>query len=131
MQVFMLFCLFEESENIRPGEWKAMNRNHHQVSLWGRKPQLMLERYDKRTMNLKQWAHEIFQKLRMVAAIMDAPDQQRTYQDCIDAEYKKVLNASLLPSAFIYKEMNAFNEGHAEFGLRWAQHHKRDRLVRS
>jgi glutamate--cysteine ligase len=120
LQVFMLFCLFEKSEYIRERELREMNRNHHLVSLLGRKQKLVLYKYDKGPEALKDWAEEIFKKLKSIAFIMDMADQDNKYQDCVDQEYKKVLDPSLLPSALIRKEMEERRESYMDFGIRRA-----------
>ena len=124
LQVFMLYCLMEDSGMISEVEAHAMNRNHHLVSLSGRKPNLKLYPYNKRPVPLQEWAEEIFCKLRSIASVMDMADNSSKYYKSVEQEYNKVLDPSLLPSALISKEMEKYRESYLEFGVRWAQAHK-------
>ncbi|MDC3412941.1 hypothetical protein [Terrihalobacillus insolitus] len=125
LQVFLLFCLFEQSTYFDEHEWEKVNKNHHLVSLIGRKKTLMLHRYNKSHVFLKDWAEEIFMnKLKFIASIMDLADRGNKYQDSVDHQYKKLLNPSLLPSSLICKEMEERKESFIDFGLRKAAFHK-------
>lgn len=127
LQVFMLYCLMEDSGMVSEGEAHAMNRNHHLVSLSGRRPNLMLYPYNERPMLLQEWAEEVFRKLRSIASVMDMADSSGKYHNSVEQEYNKVLDLTLLPSARIYKEMEKDRESYLEFGVRWAQVHKSGR----
>jgi glutamate--cysteine ligase len=124
LQVFMLYCLLEDSAIISEMEAYAMNRNHHLVSLSGRKPNLQLYPHNKRPVLLKEWAEDIFRKLRSIASVMDMADSGSKYHYSVEQEYNKVLDPSLLPSARIHEDMEKNKESYLEFGVRWAQTHK-------
>ncbi len=120
LQVFMLYCLLEDSGMISDAEAHVMNKNHHLVSLMGRKPNLKLYPNNKHGVLLKEWADELFNKLRSIASVMDMADNSRKYLNSVEHEYNKVLDPSLLPSARIYSEMEKNKESFLEFGNRWA-----------
>lgn len=136
LQVFMIYCLLEDSEKILVADAQTMNRNHHLVSLLGRKPNLKLYPYNnKRPIRLQEWAEELFCKLRSLAVVMDTADNSdkyydsnkghnNKYYDSVEQEYNKVLDPALLPSARIRKEMKDDKESYLDFGVRWAQINK-------
>jgi glutamate--cysteine ligase len=124
LQVFMLYCLMEESDLISEDEAHVLNRNHHLVSLYGRKPNLKLHPYTKRPVQLQDWAEGIFTKLRAIASVMDMSDSSRKYHNNVEQQYNKVLDPSLLPSARIHQEMEKYQESYLEFGVRWARTNK-------
>lgn len=117
LQVFMLFCLFERSENIDACEFERINANHHLTALFGRKEDLELYSYDNGTISLKDFGEIIFDKLKKIAKLMDKTTGDNKYQQSVEKEYQKLKDVSLLPSARIYKEMKENNKSYIEFGL--------------
>lgn len=122
LQVFMLYCLMEDSGMISEAEDQLMNRNHHLVSLSGRKLNLKLYPTKESPVRLQEWAEEIFSQLRSIASVMDMSDSGNKYQDSVELQYKNVLDPSRLPSARIHKETMKYRESFLEFGIRraWA-----------
>lgn len=124
LQVFMLYCLFEDSPLIREAEWEAMNRNHHLISLSGRKPGIVLEHYAQGSKSLRAWADELFAKLKPLAELLDEAEGGSKYRECVRSEYDKVRDLSLLPSARIWREMMLYGEDHVQFGVRKAAEYR-------
>lgn len=126
LQVFMLFCLLEQSDFIRDDDLNRMNKNHHLVALAGRRENLMLYRYGGGRIRLKTWSKNVFKKLERIAEWMDMAQQSSRckesgrYQECIRREFEKVLDHSLLPSSRMYKEMKGNTEDFIHFGIRKA-----------
>ncbi len=121
IHVFMLFCLFEQSPHITDDEHANITSNHHLVSLFGRKENLILQKYDKNTISLKSWGEEIFEKLRSIADLMYTSTKDNKYRACVEKEHQKLLDKSLLPSERISREMKENNENFLEFGIKWAK----------
>ena len=121
LQVFMHFCLFEESPQITEGEHAQINLNHHLVSLIGRKEGLKLKKYDGSEISLKSWGEEIFGKLRTIADLMDKSTENNKYSASVEKERQKLFDISLLPSERIKVEMEENNENLLEFGIRYAK----------
>ena len=121
LQVFMHFCLFEESPQITEDEHSKINLNHHLVSLIGRKEGLKLKKYDGSEISLKSWGEEIFEKLKTIADLMDKDTENNKYSASVEKERQKLFNISLLPSERIKVEMEENNENLLEFGIRYAK----------
>ena len=130
LQVFMLFCLFEQSPLITDDEHARINLNHHLVALFGRKDNLTLQKYNKGTIGLKSWGKEIFESLRNVAELMDKGTGDDKYSNSVEAEYKKLFDISLLPSERIHREMKENNENFLKFGTRWARNNLQKNIIR-
>ncbi|MDP4094889.1 MAG: glutamate--cysteine ligase [Bacillota bacterium] len=124
MQVFMLFCLFEESKPITQQEQVKMDKNHHLAAISGRKPGLKLYGYDGVKIELSDWSSEIFEGLMKVAALMDRAVDENIYMNVVEEQYKKVISPELLPSARIIREMLEKGEGFLKFGVRRAYENK-------
>jgi len=120
IQVFMLFCLFEQSNFITKEEYDRINLNHHLITLFGRKENLVLQKYNGRAIALKQWGKEIFVKLKMLADLMSNATGENKYRNSVENEYKKLIDMSFLPSERIHREMENNGEDFLEFGTRCA-----------
>jgi glutamate--cysteine ligase len=129
LQVFMLFCLFEESSPITEEEHSKMNLNHQLVSLFGRKKDLMLQKYDNKEISLKSWGEEIFKMLRTIADLMYRGTGDNKYRLSVEKEHQKLLDISLLPSEMINMEMKENNENFLEFGTRWAKNNLQNSAI--
>lgn len=125
LQVFMLFCLFENSPMIEDGELEKINKNHHLVALLGRRNKLELFRYGWGKVRLTEWSWDIFNKLIIIASLMDQLNADDKYLKCVREEYEKVMDTSMLPSSLIGEEMNRYGEEYLEFGIRKAIEHKK------
>lgn len=124
LQVFMLFCLFEQSNFIYEKDLEVINKNHHLVALTGRKQKLKLYPNESGIVSLKEWGNEIFNKLNFIADLVDKGIDSSKYKECVASEYRKLHDTSLLPSSRIQQEMKEKGERHFEFGLRIALDHK-------
>ncbi|MCX8130941.1 MAG: glutamate--cysteine ligase [Clostridia bacterium] len=129
LQVFMLFCLFEQSKPLSHTELEKVNKNHHIVALSGRKPGLILYKYNNSKITIKKWSTDIFRKLRAIALMMDQGMGGHTYEACIEKEHKKIIDPSLLPSAQIYTETRKNNESYLDFGIRRAIINKQPKKI--
>ncbi|ATW23558.1 glutamate--cysteine ligase [Candidatus Formimonas warabiya] len=123
LQVFMLYCLFEQSEKMTAGELEQINANHHLVALYGRKNSLMLRSEKEEMISLQDFGEMIFQKLKPVARLMDEHTGNCLYQQSVQAEYNKLMDISLLPSARMERERQENKESFLEFGIRQAVKH--------
>jgi glutamate--cysteine ligase len=124
LQLFMLYCLFEKSDPIRADELDRINRNHHLSAISGRRSNLQLYRYSKGTAAMKDWSKEVFEKIRIIASVMDGAGGDGRYLDCVGKEYAKILDRSLVPSALIQKEMKERSETFLDYGVRKAAEHR-------
>jgi glutamate--cysteine ligase len=120
LQVFMLYCLFEQSNNITSDELKKINANHHLVALYGRKKDLLLKSYEGEAITVKDFGKRIFEKLRYIAKLMDKDTKDIKYQKSVSEEYQKLMDISQLPSERIFREMQENHEDFLEFGTRQA-----------
>lgn len=124
LQVFMLFCLFEENKIITKSELDKINNNHNLSAMCGRNPNLELYKYDNNKISLQEWGRDIFNKLRLIALLMDQSISEKKYQLCVEHEYEKIMNPFLLPSSLIQREMKENKESYLDFGIRRAVSNK-------
>lgn len=129
LQVFMLFCLFESSNPFSESEFVLSNQNHHLAALFGRKPSLTIDHYQNGPVSLEGWSREIFEKLNILAWLIDQSTGERKYQNSVTREYQKIMDPTLLPSARITQEMAKRYESFLEFGVRRALLNKQITLI--
>lgn len=121
LQVFMLFCLLNESPEITEAELEEINFNHHLVSLFGRRKDLPLYRYSNNYKRLRDFGEEIFKKLSDIAVIIEDSTCDKDYITCVGKEYQKLIDPELLPSQRIATEMAKSKESYLQFGVRYAK----------
>ncbi len=121
IQVFMLFCLFEESDIITEQEASILNKNAQMTALFGRMKGLKLDCFNGHPKTLQTWGDEIFDKLRIIATLLDKNNHKNNYKKSVEAQHKKLLNTSHLPSMRILNTMQDKKETYLEFGIRKAR----------
>jgi glutamate--cysteine ligase len=131
LQVFMLFCLFEQSSPITEDEYTLINSNHQLVSLLGRKRDLILQKYDNKEISLRSWGEEIFERLRTIADLIYESTGDNKYHTSVEEEHRKLRDMSLLPSERISMEMKENNENFLEFGTRWAKNNLQNNVIKT
>lgn len=121
LQIFMLFCLFEENRVLDYDEMNLANKNHHLVALAGRNPNLMLKHYNGNKISLAEWGKEIFGKLYRIAILIDSEENGFVYTHNLLREKQKLKYLSLLPSSRMHLEMWSKGDCFLEFGMRIAR----------
>lgn len=126
LQIFLLFCLFEESGPIGSREMNIMNKNHNLAALSGRMPDLLLYRLKGGKVSLAEWGKSIFTKLSLIAGLLDKGGGE-VYSLCVRSQYRLLTDSSLLPAAKLHEEMAKSNESFLELGMRIAKSYKTGR----
>ncbi len=124
MQVFMLFCLFEQSRYFKKNELELSNTNAHKTALMGRKDGLKLTNLNGRPITIKQWGTKIIGKLRIVAHMLDKIVGDDIYGNSIEVQNKKIMDNTLLASSKMIDEMKTNNESYLAFNLRKANENR-------
>ncbi|ACL75909.1 glutamate--cysteine ligase [Ruminiclostridium cellulolyticum] len=124
LQVFMLFCLFEESSYIQNNELKLVNKNHNLVSISGRINKLLLNHNTGGQILIEDWGRNIFRKLFKLSNIMDTVENDGKYLNCVLTEYFKLTDRLLLPSSKILNQMELNGDSFITFGIKKALHYK-------
>ena len=122
IEIFMLFCMLAESEQICFSEREEIDQNELLVAHQGRDPELKLQR-DASEVLLKDWAAELLEAMQPVSEILDQQKSDKPYQKALQHQLEKVKNPELTPSARMLNEMREEKEGFYHFAKRMSQKH--------
>jgi len=122
IEIFMLFCLLAESEQICFSEREEIDQNELLVAHNGRDPTLQLIR-GASMHKLKDWAKDILNGMQSVSELLDQHKDGTPYQASLELQYAKVMDSELTPSARMLNEMRENKEGFYHFAKRMSQKH--------
>ena len=123
LELFMLFCLLQDSPLIDDLEQQAINSNLLKTAHQGRDPQLKLQRSNNQV-RLKEWAIELCDGMEAICEQLDAGDPQRPYHRAVKASMEAVHDPDATPSARILSQMRQHNEAFFHFARRISREHK-------
>ncbi|KLV34730.1 glutamate--cysteine ligase [Piscirickettsia salmonis] len=124
VDLFLLFCLLEDSPVLSAAELADAELCLQQVAEYGRKPGLMLT-IQGRQVSLQDAAERLFEALLPLAERLDAEQAQaQSYLTALNANYKKLTDISLIPSAKLLDEFLASGINYTEFMLKYACKHQ-------
>lgn len=124
IEILMLYCLLDESDQICYSEREEIDRNELDVAHQGRDPALKLH-YNSNRIRLKDWASELLDKMQAVSEILDLNKEGTPYQDALQQQVEKVRYPDMTPSARMLQEMSETREGFYHFAKRMSQKHYR------
>lgn len=120
LEIFMLYCLLQDSPAIDRVEQKTIDANQSDTAHHGRQPKFQLQRDGGMTL-LRDWANEIFDALSKIADLLDRGTNTSTYQQSIAHFQQSVDEPDLTPSARILSEMEQNQEPFYPFSMRYAR----------
>lgn len=122
LEVFVLFCLLQDSPIISVTEKTEIDMNLIQVAHTGRQPGLKLTCFDKEV-TLKTWATELCEQMRGIAELLDQVNVCASYTDSLDQQMECIKSPELTPSARMLAEMRSHNEGFFHYAKRMSSQH--------
>ncbi|PID49395.1 MAG: glutamate--cysteine ligase [Proteobacteria bacterium] len=123
LEVFMHFCLLQESPNIAQTERTDINHNQYLVAHKGRLPGLKLKDLH-RSVSLKDWANELLQGMQGVAELLDTIHDTTIYRAAVQQQQRLVDHPEYTPSARMLEEMQTQNESFFSFARRKSEEHR-------
>lgn len=123
LEIFMLFCLLQDSADIDLDEATEIDSNQNTVAHKGRKPGLELSRNGK-TITLKDWATELLEQMQGVADILNNAHNEKFYSDAISAQMELVQDSSLTPSANVMEDIFNRDGSYYRFAKRKSEEHR-------
>lgn len=127
LQLFLTYCLLEESPQIPHEECEEISHNFDAVVNEGRNPKTLL-REKGRTITVKDFAQELLEKMERLFDL--SPELKSYYRDSFDAQVAKTQNTEKLLSSRVMESVNA-QVSFVQATLELAKDHKEHLLNRS
>jgi glutamate--cysteine ligase len=99
LELFLLFCLLQESPLLDAEERRLIDDNQMAVALGGRDPTLTLQRREGAPLLLREWAADIFRFLQPLAELLDLGDSGRPYAAALAEQHEALRDPERTPSA--------------------------------
>ncbi|MEH6454989.1 MAG: glutamate--cysteine ligase [Cocleimonas sp.] len=124
LEIFMMFCLLQESADIDNDEANEIDANQIIVAHKGRKPGLELRR-NGTAITLKDWATELLNQMQGVADILNSAHNEIFYSDAITAQMELIQDPSLTPSAQVLDDIFNKDGSYYSFAKRKSEEHRK------
>lgn len=121
--LFLMFCLLQESPPIDESDLNTSTENQQRVALEGQDFSLALKRHDGSTVTLEEWSHELLEAMEPLATLMDTGSQQKKYSQALTHAQAAMKDRTLLPAFRSLKEMMDSKQDFIEYGLAKARQH--------
>jgi glutamate--cysteine ligase len=122
LELFMLFCLLDESPPINIQERREIDQNLGGAAHRGRDPALHLL-HRGREVPLRRWAEELLDRMQPVCDLLDGQAPGTPYARVLAGQLEVVKDPERTPSARMLQEMRDRGEGFFQFAWRLSQAH--------
>ncbi|NVJ65419.1 MAG: glutamate--cysteine ligase [Gammaproteobacteria bacterium] len=114
LDVFLLFCLLQESKDLSQRENAENDENFKRVVNYGRKPELHLLSRN-RSVSLKEIATELFTEMQPVAELMDEVNKTQQYTESLQKLTVMIEDPSKTLSGQFMQKLAESNKGYFGF----------------
>lgn len=120
LDLFLLFCLFNDSPQFEDWECEQNDINLKRVVNDGRNPVLTL------TLNgeekpFNEWGNSLLDAMLPLADVLDSLHATKSYRESLTLQREKMQNSSKTPSAIMLEELQQ-GKTFAQFGLQQSRH---------
>ena len=122
LEVFVLFCLLQESPALSKMDMNEIDMNLIQVAHFGRQPELSLSQHDE-YVSLREWALELCGAMRGIAELLDRVHNCTSYGDSLGRQIECIKDPDKTPSARMLAEMRSHDEGFFKYAQRMSMQH--------
>ena len=125
LEVFMHFCLFQDSPPLSSSDMLQISQNQALVAHQGRKPGLLLGR-SQESIDICVWAGELLNNMAGVAQLLDQSRgaKHNLYREALANQQELVCHQDLTPSARMLEEMRENKESFFCFAHRKSLEHR-------
>lgn len=125
LEVFMHFCLLQESPLLNAADMEHISQNQALVAHQGRKPGLLLQRSGE-PIDICVWSGELLKNMEGVADLLDQSrgGKQALYREAVASQQELVCHQDLTPSARMLEEMRENKESFFCFAHRKSLEHR-------
>ncbi|MDH3646955.1 MAG: glutamate--cysteine ligase [Gammaproteobacteria bacterium] len=123
LETLLVFCVLHHSPPIDDDEQTQIDHNQLSVARNGRQIGLKLQHSDGSRL-LTDWAMELCEEMRQVAALLDANDEHCPYTTALLQQIDAIRDPELTPSAQVLRGMREESESFYDFALRTSSSHR-------
>lgn len=124
LEVFMIFCLLQESPVIDAVEHGENDRNLIETAHHGRRPGFELLRQGA-AVTLRDWAMELFNVMQGICTVLDDAEEGGLYRQALETQRQAIEDPDQTPSSRMLTDMRARGEGFYHFSkFKSQQHHE-------
>lgn len=123
LEMFMMFCLLQDSPEITEDEAKEIDTNQSLVAHQGRKPNLQLSRNGK-DVSLKNWATDVLDEMSGVANILNKAHDETCYAKALSGQKELIEDPSKTPSAMVLDDIMQRDGSYYHFAKRKSEEHR-------
>jgi glutamate--cysteine ligase len=127
LDIFLTYCAFKDHSDLDCSIQQDYEENMDEVVIRGRDPSLRLTDNGEQK-SVKQWGGEIFTEMLDVAKLLDKANNSTKYQQVLNDEKAKLLDANLTPSAQILDLLVAKEGSLVQSALAMASTYREDLL---
>lgn len=130
LDMFLLFCLLQESKDLSERENAENDENFRRVVDFGRKPDLHLLQRN-RSIPLKQAALNIFEQLRPIADLLDEKNGTNRYLKALNYVTDMAENSKETLSSQFMEQLKSSDKGYFGFMYDLSEQYKKEYLAKS
>ena len=123
LDAFLLYCLLSDSPLTPDAEYAEGQENQKRIVYSGRDPSLQLRR-QQQDISPQAWATEILDASLECAVLLDQASGGDKYQQAVSAQYQKLQNPELTPSAKVLADLKTHGKSFFEYTLELAEQHR-------
>ena len=117
-EIFLIFCLLEDSPLISDSEYEVLEYNELSVALRGRQPNLtLLKNLDEKKIFIRDWSDDLLSKMIPIGEALDHANQTNQYSQALKNQQNSVKNPDLLPSARFHQLLIESNQEFQDFNF--------------
>ena len=123
LDVFLLFCLSEESPPLETKEINSLKESHKRIINDGRNPNLKIF-YEGAETKVSELANDLLEKMNEIAEESKEfvfQDRDNLWKESLQKQKEKINNLDLTPSAKVIERLINNKMSHEEFGLELAE----------
>ncbi|MCV2883105.1 glutamate--cysteine ligase [Aestuariibacter sp. AA17] len=123
LDIFMVYCLIAPSSAFTRESYQETEDNLKKVVIEGRAPSLTLSK-DKTSIEMKQWAEEVFESFRSIAKILDEVNETTTFSEALERQWLKFVDPSNTPSGRLLNLLKVQNKDNGILGREMAEEYR-------
>lgn len=123
LEIFMVFCLLQESPEIDTNEAQEIDENQNLVAHQGRKPNLQLSQ-NGQSISLQDWANQLLSEMSGVADLLNQAHSESCYTNAINEQMELVHDPEKTPSAKVLHDIINKDGSYYQFAKRKSEEHR-------